>query len=127
MNKTTLAIGFLMVLLCTSVLGYSNASIYTVDELSNLTRADNFLEVSVEVNNLLGGLFGTFIWVAVIVLSYLGSIYFTQNTTNAFVFSAFTGSVTAVFLYFIRLGDALTMQLSIIALIIAVFTAVTSK
>lgn len=126
MNKTALYLVIGMFLI-SGVIAYSSASNSTVPELANLTRADNMVEVFYETNILLDGILGLFIVIAVLIVTYLVSMYFTGNVSSAMVFSSFFTAIIAVLLYLTNLVNGLILQISIVYVLISIGYAIMSR
>lgn len=92
----------------------------TLVEFTNLTRADNILEVGIEINTWLGGMLGIFLWLAVVLISFMVVIYSSNEPKKALLFAFFTGSVIAVPLYMAGLISSLILYTSVIMLLVMV-------
>jgi hypothetical protein len=92
----------------------------SLTEFTNLTRADNILEVGIEINSWLGGLLGLFLWLAVVIIVFMISLYSSQEPKKALLVAFFAGSIISVPLYMTGLISGLIMYTSIIMLLLMI-------
>lgn len=120
MNKMMIA-ALTMMLMMNMAAGYSTAINQTgMTDLENLTRADNIYELTKELNIISDSLIGIFIWLGIMIVSFLATLYISTNAVGALSFATFMGSIMSVLLYFIDLGNVFMIQLSVIGLISSV-------
>lgn len=85
-------------LILDTVFGLSDPINQTLSEYNNLTKADNVLEVGLELNVWLGGIFGIVLLLIIFAVLFGMSMYFTQNMGVSLTFSMFITTVTSIFL-----------------------------
>lgn len=98
----------------------------TYSEYNNLTKADNVLEVTQEINNWIGGLFGIGIIVIMAFMLFGLSQFFTTSISTQFLFTGFFLSVIAVFLRVMNLLSDLPFYIILSFTIIGVAVKVFS-
>lgn len=75
----------------------------SLDEFTNMTRADNFLELAIEMNTWLGGLFGITFLIGIFAVSFGMTMFFTRTIASSLLFSMFITTLSSVFLMVVGL------------------------
>lgn len=89
----------LFALLLTGVFALSDPINQSFPEYNNLTRADNFLEVTQEINLWVGGLFGITFLIIIFAVSFTISLFFRNDMVKALMFSLFITTLSSIFLF----------------------------
>ena len=96
-KKTIYAI--MLILMVNLVFALSDPINQTLTEYTNLTRADNILEIAVEMNNWLSGLFGISILLMVFVITFSLTLFFSRDFGSAILLASFLETFSSILLF----------------------------
>lgn len=113
------------IMLLTNVVGLSDPINQTLTEYNNMTKTDNILEFTQELNSWVGGLFGIVFLIIIFAASFTVGLFFNTDMSRAALFSMFITMISSVFLYISGLVPDTAMYFSVpIFLIVLVYNIV---
>lgn len=95
----------------------------SLDEFTNLTRADNVLEITQEFNNWVGGAFGLVLIVLIAGSTFVLSLYFTQYVERALVVTTFITVIMSVLFRIVSLVPDTVVYYTIPLFVFSLFFA----
>lgn len=110
-----------------AVFGLSDPINQSLSEFNNLTRADNVLEFTQEINLWVGGLFGITFLVLIFAVSFMLTLFFRNDIGKAMMFSMFITTVTSILLYTVNLVPDEAVFLSVPLFLLSLAFAVINK
>jgi len=99
----------------------------TLTEYNNFTRADNVLEVALEMNYWVGGLFGIVTLIGVFGITFITSLLFRNDFSKALMFALFIETISSIFLYVVNFVPDEAVFFSVPLFILSVVYAVVNK
>ena len=118
---------FLALILVSDGLAYSTGYNTSLTEFGNFTNADNFLEITQEINGWLGYGFGNIILLLLGVIFFGVGLLFANSFSKVFLFASFMLSLTAMLLKAVSLITDLAFYFCLSTLVVALFTIIIKK
>jgi len=99
----------------------------TLTEFSNLTKADNALELTQEINTWVSGYFGIFILIIIFAATFGLTMFYTQQVSKSLVLALFIETVAAALLRLIALVPDVALYYSFPLFILSIGLVILSK
>lgn len=116
----------MFLLFMTMSFGLSDPINQSLDEFTNMTKADNVVELAQEINHWLGGLFGIAFLLGIFAISFGMTMFFSRTMSASLLFSMFITTVSAVFFNVIGLvpeyAVIFTVPLFIFSIVFVIYT-----
>lgn len=127
MLRPGILIVLVWVLCLNSVVALSDPINQSMTEFNNMTRVDNVLELAVEMNAWVGGLFGITILILVFAVSFIMTLFYRNDIGKALLFSSFISVITSILLFVVDLVPDQAVFFSVPLFLIALVYAVVNK
>lgn len=117
----------MFIILLTQTLALSDPINQSLSEFTNMTKADNVVELAVEINTWVGGAFGIMILVAVFGVTFAMTMFFTQHIARSMTLSMFIVLISSILLKIVGLVPDLAIYYSVPIFLLSVAFAIITR